>query len=111
MIIKLAVSPNSNREGTHQHSFVTTVYTLVYHTPRKYKNNRKSAIETNSSVREKMKVFTAVTLVVFLGFLEVALCYPRPASRPQGRTQGEYGRPNEVHRILLMQNPFEGDSK
>ena len=38
---------------------------------------------------EKMKIFTAVTLVVFLCCLEVALCYPSwPAAKPRGRPQG-----------------------
>ena len=35
-----------------------------------------------------MKVFTAVTLVVFLCCLEVALSYPRPAARSQERIAG-----------------------
>ena len=36
-----------------------------------------------------MKIFTAVTLVVFLCCLEVALCYPSwPAAKPRGRPQG-----------------------
>ena len=35
-----------------------------------------------------MKVFAAVTLVVFLCCLEVALSYPNPAARSQGRIAG-----------------------
>ena len=47
---------------------------------------------------EKMKMFTAVTLVVFLCCLEVALCYPSwPAAKPQGRPQGlPVGRPGST---------------
>ena len=35
-----------------------------------------------------MKVFAAVTLVVFLCCLELALSYPRPAARTQERIAG-----------------------
>ena len=35
-----------------------------------------------------MKVFAAVTLVVFLCCLKVALSYPNPAARSQGRIAG-----------------------
>ena len=38
-----------------------------------------------------MKVFTAVTLVVFLCCLEVVLSYPRPIARTQERIAGHQG--------------------
>ena len=44
-----------------------------------------------------MKVFAAVTLVVFLCCLEVALSYPNPAAKPKGRPFAVAGdRPQAV---------------